>query len=59
MGSVTKRVVETFTSAILITISGELTGPIENLIVEEVEVIEKPDLIDFGELEMEYQPDYD
>lgn len=59
IGSVTRRVRETFTSAILITISGELNGNVNDLVVEDVEVVEKPDSVDFGELEFEQEPDYD
>lgn len=59
MGSITRRAEETYTSRILITISGDLSGPIENLSVDDVEVIERPTSMDFGELELDYEPDED
>ncbi|HAS0910197.1 hypothetical protein ABR32_21705 [Enterobacter cloacae subsp. dissolvens] len=59
MGSITKQVDDTFSSRILITISGDLSGPVDDLTVEEVEVIERPTSIYFGELELEYEPDED
>ncbi|EPO1576061.1 PIN domain-containing protein, partial [Escherichia coli] len=57
MGSITKRAEETYTSRILITISGDLSGSIDDLTVDDVEVIERPTSMDFGELELEYEPD--
>ncbi|SAC38723.1 Uncharacterised protein [Enterobacter hormaechei] len=57
MGSITKRAEETYTSRILITISGDLSGSIDDLTVEDVEVIERPTSMDFGELELAYEPD--
>lgn len=57
MGSITKRAEETYTSRILITISGDLSGSIDDLTIEDVEVIERPTSMDFGELELAYEPD--
>lgn len=57
IGEVTKRAEETYTSRILITISGDLSGPIDDLTIEDVEVIERPTSMDFGELELEYALD--
>ncbi|WP_312312141.1 PIN domain-containing protein [Atlantibacter sp.] len=57
MGSITKRAEKTYTSRLLITISGELSGPIDDLTVDDVEVIQRPRSMHFGELELEYEPD--
>lgn len=58
IGNVTATAIESFESEILITLSGELSGPIENLMVEEVEVVRPIKSIDFGDIEPEYS-EYD
>ena len=51
IGSVTATVEEEFESEILITIVGNLEGPIEELIIEDVEIVSPIDRIHFGSLE--------
>ncbi|MDN3559254.1 PIN domain-containing protein [Vreelandella neptunia] len=58
MGGITATVVEEFVSEILITISGDLDGPIDDLEVEEVEVVSPIGTIDFGTIEPDYS-EYD
>ncbi|WP_176476307.1 hypothetical protein [Pseudomonas indica] len=56
MGGVT--VTEEFESEILITISGNLDGPIEELVIDEVEVVSPIKKIHFGTIEPYYE-DYE
>jgi len=58
MGSVTATAEEEFESEILITISGDLNGPIDGLIIEDVEIVSPIRTIDFGTLEPDFG-DYD
>lgn len=59
IGSVTREAETTYPTKILITISGDLSGPINDLTVEDVEVFETPSSMDFGELTLDYDPDED
>ena len=54
MGGVTESSIEEFQSEILITISGNLEGPLEDLSIDEVEVVDPISLIHFGTLELDY-----
>lgn len=54
MGGVSATATEEFESEILITISGNLDGPIDDLSVEEVEVVKPITTIHFGTLEPDY-----
>lgn len=54
MGSISVTAEETFESAILITISGELSKKIEDLEVEEVEIVSIINMIHFGTLDLDY-----
>lgn len=56
MGSVFKTVEDEFESDLLITIAGDLSGPMNELEVTEVEVLEVIDSINFGTLEI--TPDF-
>ena len=58
MGGVTVTVTEEFESEILITISGNLDGPIEELAIDEVEVVSPIKTIHFGTIEP-YYDDYE
>ncbi|ENH4364370.1 DUF4935 domain-containing protein [Vibrio fluvialis] len=58
MGGITATAAETFESEILITISGDLEGPIEQLEIEEVEVVHQIGSVNFGLIEPDYS-DYD
>ncbi|WP_429151812.1 PIN domain-containing protein [Aeromonas hydrophila] len=58
MGGVTVQVVREFESEILITISGDLNGPIDELSIDEVEIVSPINTIDFGYIEPEYD-DYE
>lgn len=53
LGSISVSTEETFESAILITIFGELTEDIETLEVEEVEIVDPITTIHFGTLDLE------
>jgi len=54
MGGVSTTATEEFESEILITISGDLDGPLDKLSVDEVEVVKPITTIDFGTLEPDY-----
>ncbi len=54
LGSTSVSTEETFESALLITISGELTDDIEAIEVEEVEVVDPIRTIHFGTLELDF-----
>ncbi|MCC0090826.1 PIN domain-containing protein [Aeromonas veronii] len=58
MGGVTVRVEREFESEILITISGDLNGPVDELSIDEVEIVSPINTIDFGYIEPEYD-DYE
>lgn len=58
MGGVTVTATEEFESEILITISGNLDGPIEELAIGEVEVVSPIKTIHFGTIEP-YYDDYE
>ncbi|MFS6536542.1 PIN domain-containing protein [Idiomarina loihiensis] len=58
MGGITATAVEGFESEILITISGNLDGPVDELTVDEIEVVSPIETIDFGTIEPEYS-EYD
>ena len=59
MGSITKEAEADYETKLLITVSGDLSGSIDDLIVEDVEVVDIPTSMDFGELELDYEPDED
>lgn len=54
MGGITVTATEEFESEILITISGNLDGPIDELIIDEVEILSPIRTINFGTLEPDY-----
>lgn len=54
LGSVTATAEEEFESEILITISGDLDGPIEDLEIEEVEIVTPISRMHFGTLEPDF-----
>jgi hypothetical protein len=54
IGGVTATVEEQFTSEILVTVCGDLTGDLSELDVEEVEVVSPITSVDFGTLEPDY-----
>ncbi len=58
MGTVTATAEKEFESEILITISGDLNGPIDGLTIEDVEIVSLPKTIHFGTLELDLG-DYD
>ncbi|MCD1597482.1 PIN domain-containing protein [Rheinheimera aquimaris] len=58
MGGITATTIEDFESEILITISGDLNGPIDELTVEDVEVVSPIRSINFGTIEPDYGEDY-
>jgi hypothetical protein len=58
IGGVTVTAVEKFTSEILVTVYGDLTGPLSDLDVEDIEVVNPITSVDFGTLEPDYG-DYD
>jgi hypothetical protein len=58
IGGVTVTVEEEFTSEILVTVYGDLTGPLSDLDVEDIEVVNPITSVDFGTLEPDYG-DYD
>lgn len=54
IGGVTATVAEEFTSEILITVCGDLTGSLSDLDVEDIEVVNPITSVDFGTLEPDY-----
>ncbi|TPG76016.1 PIN domain-containing protein [Pseudomonas mandelii] len=54
VGSVTATKEEEFDSKLLITIAGDLDGPIEELVIEEVEIVTPLKRINFGTLEPDF-----
>ena len=58
IGAVTATATKEFQSELLISISGNLDGPIDELTVDEVEVVNPIKSIDFGTLELDYS-EYD
>lgn len=46
-----------FEGAFLLTLSGDLSGPLADVEIEELELVDAPGTIDFGEIE--YDPGYD
>lgn len=54
MGSTSAASEETFQAAVLITLEGAIDGPLEQLSVENVEVVEGLDSVDLGEIELDY-----
>lgn len=58
MGGITATAIEEFESEILITISGDLNGPIDELTVDDVEVVSPIESINFGTIEPDYDVDY-
>lgn len=58
IGGVIVTVEEEFTSEILVTVCGDLTGPLSDLDVEDIEVVNPITSVDFGTLEPDYG-DYD
>ncbi len=58
IGGVTATVEEEFTSEILITVCGDLTGSLSDLDVEDIEVVNPITSVDFGTLEPDYR-EYD
>ncbi|WP_415186137.1 PIN domain-containing protein [Pseudoalteromonas distincta] len=54
IGNATARVEEQFTSEILVTVCGDLTGDLSELDVEEVDVVSPLTWVDFGTLEPDY-----
>lgn len=57
MGSITATTEEEFESEILITITGDLNGPLDKLTVDEVEIVNPISSVDFGTIEPDYGPD--
>nr|WP_320127118.1 PIN domain-containing protein [uncultured Shewanella sp.] len=57
MGSVTATVEKEFTSEVLVTVYGDLTGSLSDLNVEDVEVVNPITSVDFGTLEPDYGDD--
>ncbi|MEM6300918.1 MAG: PIN domain-containing protein [Pseudomonadota bacterium] len=57
MGGVTVRAKQTFESPLLISVSGDLQGKIDEISVDEVEVLEGFGSMDFGTLELDSGPD--
>ena len=58
MGSITASATEEFESEILITITGDLNGNLEDLTVEDVEVVNPISAINFGTIEPDYGEDF-
>lgn len=54
LGRVTASVTEEFTSEILITVCGDLTGPLSDLDIQDIEVVNPITSVDFGTLEPDY-----
>lgn len=62
MGSISRTVEETFETRVLITVVGDFDKAKESpddLEIESIEVLDKPDSIHFGYLELDYEPDYE
>ena len=59
MGGTSTLSEETFDAAVLITISGPINGPPNELEVTEIEVIEALGTVDMGEIELDYGEDDD
>ncbi|MGS0737954.1 PIN domain-containing protein [Pseudomonas sp. GG8] len=58
LGSTTESIEVEFESEILITISGDLNGDVNNLDIHEIEIVTKPSNINFGTIELDnYQED--
>ncbi len=57
MGSITATAEEEFESEILILITGDLNGPLDQLTVDEVEIVSPITSVDFGTIEPHYDPD--
>jgi hypothetical protein len=57
MGSVTATAEEEFESEILITVTGDLNGSLDQLTVDEVEIVSPITSVDFGTIEPDYGPD--
>jgi len=57
LGSVSVEAEDKFKSEILITISGDLNGPVDKLNIEEVEVVDPIATIDFGTIELDFGED--
>lgn len=55
--TITRIVDKKFTSEILITVRGDLTGDLAGLEIEEIEVVNPLALVDFGALELNYDED--
>ena len=55
IGSVIANATEDFESDILITIVGDLSGPIDDLEVDQVEIVDPISSIDFGTIEPDYE----
>lgn len=54
MGNSSAESEEEFEGAFLITIYGDLSGPLEEVQVGDIEVVEAIDSVDFGEIEFDY-----
>lgn len=57
MGAITTKAQEEFESDILITITGDLNGPLDQLKVDEVEIVSPITSVDFGTIEPDYGTD--
>lgn len=55
LGSITAFAEKTFESEILITISGDLNGDINELVIDNIEIVNSIGTIDFGTLELDYE----
>jgi hypothetical protein len=58
IGGVTTTTQVQFNSEILVTVCGNLTGDLSDVEIEEVEVVNPIDSVDFGTLEIDYGEDY-
>lgn len=58
LSSVTVTAETEFKTEILITISGDLNGDVNDLDIDDVEVVDPIKSIDFGELELDFSSDY-
>lgn len=58
MGGITATAIEDFESEILITISGDLNGPIDELTIDDVEVVSTIGSVNFGTIEPDYGEGY-
>lgn len=57
MGGSTAESEVVFDGAFLLTLSGDLRGPLDEIVVEEVEVVEAVGSVDFDEIQFEYGDD--